>query len=60
MSSTLFSQYPLLSALVWGTVPVRMHEKYAVPSPVPMRPRLDTPAPGTLRNGLFHENTERR
>ena len=56
MQSTLFSQYPLMSALVWGSSKVRVDEKYAVPTRMPMRAKYNSELPPcTVRKGLFHE-----
>lgn len=56
MNSKLFSQHPQLAALVWGTTPIRMHEKYDVPTRVPLRTKYSSELPPcTQRQGLFHE-----
>lgn len=48
MHSLLFSQYPLLAALVARNV--------QIPVMTPMRPKLVSELPPrTLRSGLFHE-----
>jgi len=55
MHSKLFSEHPLLAALVHATKPVE--ERGGATVRVPLRPRYSEAPPHTLRRGLFHEST---
>lgn len=53
MRSNLFSEHPLLAALV--SPPVRVEERGGTTVRIPLRPRHSDAPPCTLRRGLFHE-----